>query len=174
MALDKLGVDGMMRLKAQTLETATGKSQHANFGFGSIPALALSLGFGTGSGKANKFYFGKRTLAATTFDLIDLSGSLVDFTGTTIAFTKLKLAIVSLDVPGVSTSLRAGPQNQSNSFQGAFGGAGATVYKTILDWEFVVKETTAGYTVTAGTGDIFPVYNPGAASLDYYVLLVGE
>lgn len=173
MAVDVLGVDGLCRLSALIRDSGAGKSLRIGFGSRDVPELSFGLTYGTGSGKANKLYCAKRTLAATTFDLIDLAGSLSDGIGNTLTFTKLKLALVAIVAPDGAKSLRVGPQNQSNTFQGEWGGGGATVYEAVTHWKPVVYEPVAGYTVTASTGDILPIYNPGASSLDYWLLLAG-
>ena len=114
-----------------------------------------------------------RTLAATTFDLIDLAGGLTDYKGATITFAKVKWIYVALSTQDGTNALRIGPQNQANAWQGPWGGTGATVYRTTYtDWEFYRPVT--GTTVTAGTGDIFPVYNPGAGSVDYLLWVLGN
>lgn len=173
MAVDKLGVDGNCRLSALIMDANAGKSLRIGFGSRSVPELSFSLTYGTGSGQANKLYCAKRTLAATTFDLIDLAGGLDDGIGNTLTFTKIKLALVAIVTPNGTKAVRVGPQAQSNPFPGGWGGTGATVYDTVTHWMPVIYEPVTGYTVTAGTGDILPIYNPGATSLDYWLLLTG-
>jgi hypothetical protein len=172
-AVSVLSVDGLMRLSTLIRDTDTGASQRRSFGAQSVPSLALGLTYGTGNNKANKLYCAKRTLAATTFDLIDLAGGLSDGIGNTLTFTKIKLCLVAIVSPASTKSLRVGPQNQSNPYLGAWGGTGATVYQTINQWGIVDYEPLTGHTVTAGTGDILPIYNPGAGSLDYWLLIAG-
>jgi hypothetical protein len=118
-------------------------------------------------------YYASRVLAATTFDLLDLSGSLTDAFGTVIAATKLKLAVVSVSAPDGAKKLRVGPQGQSNVIPGPWGGVGATVYKEVTHWSLVAWEPVAGFSVVGGTSDIFPIYNPTASPVTYSVLLAG-
>lgn len=174
MAVSVLAADGLMRLSSLIRDTTAGTSQRINFGSGVVPTLNISLTYGTGTNQANKLYCAKRTLAATTYDLLDLAGGLTDGLGNVLTFTKIKLALVAIVTPVVATkSLRVGPQNQSNPFLGGWGGTAATDYKTVTNWDIVNYEPTTGYTVTAGTGDIFPIYNPSAISVDYWLLLAG-
>lgn len=143
------------------------------FGAVSVPDMGIELTFGTGSGQANWAYMRKGvSLNATTFSNLDLAGTLTDGVGNTITATKLKLAVVALDSPDGSKALRVGPQNQSNVAQLGWGGTGATVYQTVTH-HWWLYEPVAGYTITAGTGDVFPLYNPGGSAVTFSILLAG-
>lgn len=175
MALDTLNVSNRNGGRPLSVVFRDGTSLgriSRRFGLGGVPDLGVSLGFGTGSGQANKAYFGLRTVSATSFDLVDLSGSLTDGLGNTFSPSALKLAVVAIVSPDGTKSLRVGPQNQSNAWQGPWGGTGSTVYQTVTHhWHFY--SPVAGVAVTAGTGDVLPVYNPGATSVTYALLLAG-
>lgn len=174
MSLAQLSASGDCPLRVFISDGTTGASLNKAFGQVSVPALDILLDFGTGSAQANKLYVAKRTLAATTYDLMDLAGSLADGLGNTITFTYVKLALLAVVSPTGLIKVRAGPQGQANPWIGPWtGGVGATVYKDVPRWDLVAYEPVTGYAVTAGTGDIFPIYNPGAASLDYWVVLAG-
>lgn len=156
------------------LADATELSQvTAQYGQGVLPSLDVSLTSGTGSGKANDWHLGQRTLAATTFDLIDLAGGLTNYRGTALTFTKIKRILVALTSPDGTAKLRVGPQNQSNPWAGPWGGSGATVYQDVLH-SLDLWHPYAGWTVTAGSADIFPVYNPGGSSVTYSLWVIGE
>lgn len=154
------------------VDSVSGLNLPIRFNSGFLPSRIRSLSYGTGANQVNKIYFAKRTLAATTFDLLDLAGGLTDPTGATITMTALKLAYIALMTQDGTNALRIGPQAQANAGAFMWGGTGATVYHTTYsDWEDYRPIT--GWTVTAGTGDIFPIYNPGATSVDYAILLLG-
>jgi hypothetical protein len=102
-----------------------------------------------------------------------LSGSLTDGLGNVISATKLKLLILSVSSPDGTKAIRVGPRGVSNTIQGPWGGTGATVYTDVTHWH-VLYEPVAGWTVTAGTGDILGLYNPGAGSVTYSILLAGK
>jgi hypothetical protein len=153
-------------------DATTGQQQNAIYGRTILPARSRSFTHGTGSGQANKWHLSQRTLATTTFDLLDLAGGLTDYKGAAITFTKIKRVYVAIVDPSSSKSLRVGPQNQSNAGQFGWGGTGATVYQTVYtDWDDY--EPYAGWTVTAGTGDIYPIYNPSAGSVTYVLFVLG-
>ena len=110
----------------------------------------------------------------TSFDNIDLSGVLADGVGNTgLVFAKIKLAVVALYSPDGTIALRVGPQGVANPWQGPYGGSGATVYKTVKYWDVIDYDPVTGTTVTAGTGDILGIYNPGGVAVDYQILLAG-
>lgn len=155
-------------------DAATGQNQQAIFGRGALPSLDQTFTYGTGSGAVNMWYLARRTLATVTFDLLDLAGGLTDFKGAAITFTKIKRVLLVIIDPDGTKTLRIGPQNQSNPFIGPWsGGSGATVYNTVFR-KFDQDQPYAGWTVTAGTGDILPIYNPGATSVTYLLWLLGE
>ena len=172
MAINKLFVSADGELSSLIADGTTLARRQLRFGGLSIPALSISLGFGTASGKANWLYYASRTVAATTADNLDLSGSLTDGLGNTISATKLKLAVIAIASPDGAKSLRIGPRGVSNTAQLNFGGVAATDYQTVTHWWWLY-EPVAGYTITAATADIFGVYNPGAGSVTYSVLLAG-
>lgn len=155
-------------------DSVTGIAQVAAYGGLVLPDLTLTLENGTGTGKANLYYLAKRTLAATTYDLLDLAGGLTAFNGATLTFTKIKRILVAPYTPDGTVKVRVGPQGQANPWVGPWtGGVGATVYKDVFFRE-EFQHPYLGWDVTAGTGDIFPVYNPGASSIDYAIWIIGE
>lgn len=173
MAIDTLNIDGLMRLGIYVADSVTGGLQRRTFGAKGLPQLIFGLTYGSGDKEANKIYFAKRTLATVTFDNLDLYGGLTDFEGNAINMAFLKLALIALAVPAAGVSLRVGPQNQTHAIQAGWGGVGATVYNTVTNWDAPVWEPLTGYAVTNGSSDVFPVYNPTASPIDYYILLAG-
>lgn len=154
-------------------DTTTLSQIVATFGSGVLPSIDLSFQNGTGSGYANQWYLARRTLAATTYDLLDLAGGLTQYDGSTITFTKIKRVLIALVSPDGTAKLRIGPQGQSNPFTGPWGGTGATVYREVIHKDDMTHPY-AGWTVTAGTGDILPIYNPTGSSIVYAIWIIGE
>ena len=175
MAISVLNVtnrSGERSLTAYIKDGTSGATLSKRFGAVSVPDLGVSFSYGSGSGQANKLYYASRTVATVTADNLDLAGSLSDSLGNTLTFTSLKLMLFAVSSPDGTKTLRIGPRNQSNPFQGPWGGTGATVYQDVTH-HWYGYEPVAGWTVTAGTGDILGVYNPSAGSVTYSVLLVG-
>ena len=175
MAVDLIRIAGDMELRFLYADTGKGTSFSRKFGAKSVPALDLSVNFGAGANQCNCLYFEQgRSLAATTYDNFDLYGGLTDAFGTTINAASLKLAIVAIDTPDGTARLQVGPQSQTNAAQLGWGGTGATAYQTVYDWWKVSNMSAAGWAITAGTADVFPVYNPTAGSISYSILLAGD
>lgn len=160
-----------------SVTSATGlvpPSEVINAGQGLWPAMSIALAFGTSSGQANECYLAKRTLAATTYDNIDLKGGLTNDFGAVLQFTKMTLGVISLDAPDGTKKLYYGPQGQTHAFDGGFPlGVGATVGKETRYWDTMFYYP-AGYAITEDTNDFMQVYNPTAGSISYYLLLFGQ
>jgi hypothetical protein len=169
---ETLSVNERVTGGGRIFDSVTLQSQPAVYGRGVLPARGVQLSYGAGDLQANKQYVARRTLAAAAYDLIDLAGGVNDYKGAAIAFTKVKRIYLALVNPDGAKSLRVGPQNQANAAQLGWGGVGAEAsceVFTELDW----PHPYAGWAVTAGTGDILPVYNPGADPVEYAIWILG-
>ena len=172
MAISALSIVGDAELASYWKDGTTGAVLRKKFGALSVPELSISLTYGTTSGKANWAYYASRTVATVTADNLDLSGSLTDGLGNTISATKLKLLIVAIASPDGTKTLRVGPRGVANTAQLNFGGVASTDYQAVTHWH-VIYEPVAGYTITAGTGDILGIYNSSAGSVTYSILMAG-
>jgi hypothetical protein len=153
-------------------DTVTGQMQPFIFGKGGLPARTRVFTHGTGNNQVNKVHFAQRTLNAATTESLDLAGGLTDYKGAAITLTALKYVYIAIVSADGAKSLRIGPQNVANAAALGWGGVGATVYETITtDWELYQPYT--GHTITPGTGDLFPVHNPGASAVTYALLVMG-
>lgn len=137
-------------------------------GSGDFPACSFDVADGNGAAQAQSWWDDKRTLAAAATDSIDLYGSLTGPFGASVAAVKVKTILVAIDTPGSTKYLRIGPQNVANAAQLGFGGVGATVYYQFSRFA-LLEDVDAGWTITAGTGDILPIKNPSAVSIDYAI-----
>lgn len=137
-------------------------------GEGEFPAASYDLEDGNGAAQAQSWWHDLRTLAGTTMDSIDLYGALTGPFGVTVNVVKVKQILVVIKDPATTKKLRIGPQNVSNAAQLGFGGVGATVYTTFSRFQ-LLEDIDAGWTITTGTNDILPIYNPGAVSIDYAI-----
>lgn len=140
--------------------------------------IAFVYGTGTsllnGAVQVNDWHFAEYTINAGANLDIDLTGSTTykNPFGTTLAFTAVKLVAVSVKSPDGAKSVRVGPQNASNAFQGWHGGVGASNYDTVFTSARHVH-MLAGWTVAAGTGDILRINNPGGSAVTIRVLIAG-
>lgn len=154
------------------VDDAVNTQQTISPGVTPAPSQVFNLSFGTASGQANQWYAAQRTVAATTADNLDLSGVLVNPVSGTVTLTAVKRVLVQIVSPNGTKSLRVGPQNVSNAWQGPWGGTGATVYETVYE-SFDIKNQFGGWAVTAGTGDILGIYNPSLTSVTYFIWIIG-
>lgn len=152
-------------------DSSAGTSQVATFGFGVLPVIRSRYSFGTGSGQVNKFYVAQRTLAATTYDDLNLTSGLSTL-GATQAFTALKRVLVAIVNPDGTSRLRVGPQGRSNANQLWFQAATTNFWEET--YSYVLKDRpVTGWAVTAASTDVLSIYNPTGSSITYAVWLMG-
>jgi len=128
---------------------------------------------GIGANKAEAIFHDTRTIAASSTDSLDLSGTLLDKFGTTVAFTKIKGIVVSA-APGNTNDV----QVQSSVTNGMVNMFLATSDGVVIQpgGVFALTNPTAGgYGVTIGTGDLLDIINSGAGtSVTYDIIILGE
>jgi hypothetical protein len=170
MAFDALTVRVAESGSYRISDSTNGLSVTQRIGGTTIPVADLLLEFGTGTGQANALYIASRTVTATTADNINLTS--LSMGGTTFSLTKVKYVLIAISGADGTKSLQVGPKGVSNAVQLGWGGTGATVYDTVItDREW--KHPYAGWTVTATTADILGIYNPGASSVTYGIVIAG-
>jgi hypothetical protein len=146
-----------------------------DLGGGKIPltlSYSKTLSSGTASGQADVTWGDSNTLAASANTDIDLAGTLTGPLGGTVTFAKVKLIMVTAD-EGNTNNVVLG-NAASNGFVGPFGAATHTIAVPPGGTVVLAAPGTAGWTVTAGTGDLLRVANSGAGStVSYKILVVG-
>lgn len=144
-----------------------------------MPTFGLIFGTGTvidssGYTPVNTEYFFKGTIAAGGTKSIDMIGGAdLDTFNVALALTLLKCYVVWIDSPNGIKAVRVGPQGVSNANAMGFGGVTAAVYRTTY-WYDAWAGIAAGLAVTAGTGDLFIVTNPGGADLTVGIYFAGK
>lgn len=136
-------------------------------------ALTLSLNFGTGSGKSNQAWFDQRVLANGTSEELDLASGLTNVFGHACVFTKIHaILIINQTVASAAATLQIGGA-VANSFDGPFVDSTDKLALEAGCPFLVVSE--AGWTVTAGTGDLLKIENmDGVNEATYDIVIVGE
>lgn len=137
-------------------------------------ALAETIAFTAGSsnGQANIVFSDNRSIAASSNDDLDLSGVLSAVFGGTIAFTAIR-AIIIRAAAGNTNNVVVG-NAASNQFLGPLGAAAHTIAIRPGD-ELVMTARNAGWTVTAGTGDILRIANSGSGTpVVYDIIILGS
>lgn len=146
-------------------------SQPASIGQGPLPSLLSSYSYGTGPQEVDAFYSATRTVAATSFDLINLTSGITAL-GNTFALSAIKMLLLAIVAPDGVQKLRVGPQGQTDANQLWFGGTGATDYDEFFTYR-IYDSPFAGLPVASGSTDVLPVYNPGASAVTYGIWVLG-
>ena len=123
----------------------------------------------------DRFWTDTRTLAATTAENLDLAGALTHVFGTTIAAARIKLIAVRHKTAAASAALQVG----GHATLGTLIFGATPDLDTAQPYLIVpagggalwVGPTAAGVVVTAGTDDMLRIYNGGAASVDYDIII---
>lgn len=150
-------------------------SGSADLGSPSVPiaqAFRQAYDTGTGANEAQIAFGDIRTVSGSATDSIDLAGGLTGLLGGTLTFTAIKEIFIfaAADNPG---NLQVGEQI-SNAFVGPFQ-ASAVGNLIVPGGIFHVRNpSAAGWTVTAGTGDLLPVKNLSGSSASFTIILIGE
>jgi len=133
----------------------------------------LDLVNGTGAGQADVLYANAATLAASANTDIDLSGALAPAVGGTSVFVKVKGLVILADT-GNTNNVVVGAA-ASNAWATWLNATGTTTIQP-GGAEIVIAGSgaSAGYTVTAGTGDLLRIANSGAgSSVGYTIAVIG-
>jgi hypothetical protein len=129
----------------------------------------ISFTDGTGAAQVNKIWTrSAQSLAASTSDSWDLSGSLTDSLGTTVVFTKMKLIYIFAAAANVNNVVLGNDTNHVPIF-GAVTHSVAVLPGNVL---CLTNNSAAGWTVTAGTGDIIKITNSGAGTAVVYDIAI--
>lgn len=170
MAFDTLSTDVRLSGFYQIKDSALGQTITQRLGGTLLPTADTAFEWGTGTGQANAFYVATRTVTATTADNLNLSS--LSLGGTTFSLTKVKYVLIAISAPDGTKSLRVGPRGVSNAAQLWAGGTASGNYETVYTYREWIEPYT-GYAVTASTADILGIYNPGAGSVTYGVVIIG-
>lgn len=122
------------------------------------------------SNHADTAFLDERTLASNTTENIDLAGVLTDAFGTTIANAEAVMIVIKAAAGNTTNLTFFGAA--SNAFNGPL--SGTTPKVTLGPGEFFAFSSTAGWAVTAGTGDILLVANSAGASATYKIAIIGR
>lgn len=132
---------------------------------------------GTAANTANRVYQGRRTLAASANEDLDLHGGagtvlLTDTYGATITFARIRLIVVKAAASNTNNVVIGGAA--TNTFVGPFGAATHTIALPPDGFYMAAAPGTAGWTVTGATGDLLRIANSAAGtSVTYDIFLVG-
>jgi hypothetical protein len=132
--------------------------------------------FGSGSGQVNEAWQDVRTLAGAATEDLDLAGVLINGRGQTVTFAKIKAIFIknTSDEQATATDAAMTIGNAAaTQFLGPLGAAAHTITLEAGACLFVTAPG-AGWTVTAGSVDLFKILNADATDiLQYEITLIG-
>jgi hypothetical protein len=168
-----MGLSAKVNITGGFTQTAGALTAAGRLGTSPMPLGLTTFADGTGAGQANQVFLAPFSINATTMQLYDLKGGNgeLDVLNVALAMTAVKLVIVEITTPAASTSIRFGPQNQTNAAQLWFQATTANFYDTVLDG-LLQKDARAGWALD-GTHKVLGLYNPGAAPVVGTLLVVG-
>ncbi|MBK3631565.1 hypothetical protein JHN52_01035 [Streptomyces sp. MBT97] len=151
-------------------------TQAAGLGTGSVKSNltgSVSLASGTGAGKADKVYQGRRTLAASASEDLDLAGVLLDAFGSAITFVRVKGLFIKASA-GNTNNVVVGAAS-SNQWATLLNTTGTITLRPGTSLGVVAGAADAiGYAVTASTGDLLKVANSSSGtSVTYDICIIG-
>lgn len=160
-------------LTVRAVIRSSGSVDLGNRGDSRILSLIQSLADGTGAGQVDRAFVDRRTLAASATEDLDLSGTLAGAFGDVQAFVKVKALLVQAAVGNTNDVNVSRPaSNGAPLFLAA--GDGLAVKPGGILLLAVGAANTAGYPITAGTGDLVTLTNAGAGtSVTYDVAVLG-
>jgi hypothetical protein len=133
-----------------------------------------SLTDGTAADQADKLWHDQRTVAAGANDDLDLTALVNTIFGSTVTMHLAKVKALLI----VNLSTAAGDElrldsSVANAFTAPFNGSATSQVEIGADSALLLSNKKDGWTVTAATGDILRVRNPGPNAITYQIALVG-
>jgi len=136
--------------------------------------VAFSLKFKPGNattGEADVLFSDSRTIVASGTDDLDLRGALTDALGATV--NAVEITTIYVEALSTNTNNVVVGAAASNAFVGPFGASTHTV--AVQPGECFLITSKAGWTVTAGTGDLLRIANSGGgSSVKYTIVILGR
>lgn len=131
-------------------------------------AKTFGLPSGTGALQADRIFHDQRTTSGN--DDLDLAGSLVDPLGATLTFVKVR-GILVYAAAANTTNVVIG-NAAANQFVGPFGAAAHTFAVKPNSLFLATAVDSAGWAVTAGTGDILRIA-ASSGTVTYDIVILG-
>jgi hypothetical protein len=179
MPVNGLSLRETINASGSVSDSASGTNQPAQFGSGPLPVVSTTWVYGTGANTqapaqiySADWYMAVRSVAATTYDNMNLYSGLTDFEGNVIAFTKIKRVDVIITAPTGSNPMLVGPQGQSNGWLAWFQAITTNFYDQCYWWLRVTNPW--GWSVGTSTNTVLPVYNPNGATQTYTPWILGD
>jgi hypothetical protein len=143
------------------------------FGATSHPAGRMRLFNGTAANQANVAFEKTFSLTAASNLDVDFTTGQTDVNGQAVNLSAVKLVYLEITSATTGDSLRLGPQNVTNGWQGWFGTTTTTGYAECRGLFLQGGYNFAGWTVD-GTHKVLRLNNPSATTVSGYLWVVGK
>lgn len=159
-----------------TVDDGAGLVASARYGDTGMPSSLDDYTDGTGTGQADQIYRVNFSLAATTGASYDLKGGggEIDVIKAALAMVqvrKVEIYISTTQASGVT--VRFGPQNTANAWQGPFQDVTANFYVEV-GRDLKISSPFAGTWTVGATTKILRLYNPNAATVAGVMIVTGR
>jgi hypothetical protein len=134
--------------------------------------VQAALSAGDGPGEADQIWHDTRTLAATSNDDLDLTALVQTIHGQSVSlgFAALKAILIhntsDTDALVIDSSV-------SNGLTAPFAASATSKLEIPASSPLLLVNKLAGWTVTAGTGDVLRIGNAGSTEIQYKIVIVG-
>jgi hypothetical protein len=133
-----------------------------------------SLADGVGDDQADKLWGDERTVAAGANDDLDLTALVNTIFGSavTMSLAKVKALLIVNLATTAGDELRI-DSSVANAWKAPFNGSATSQVEIGPDSALLLSNKKDGWAVTAGTGDVLRIANPGANPITYRIVVVG-
>lgn len=168
-----MSLSAAIKLAIAITQTGSGDLESGNSQ--ANPAYAVAYSDGAGAGQANVQWTDRRTVAASSNESLDLSGSLASLLGAAV-FARVKaILIIAADANPTDGKLRV-TRPASNGVAFANITAGDSIFPDIAagGWALFMDPGATGTGVTASTADLINIANTSAtAAATYDIVVIG-
>jgi hypothetical protein len=136
---------------------------------------AQSLTDGVGADQADVIFHDQRSVGGGTNEDLDLTSLVHSIFGSlvTYSFAKVKAILVINLSATAADVLRVGGAGAGVAFATPFNGSATAQVEVPAEGCLLLVHKKNGWTVTAGTGDILRIQNPGGSAISYRIAIVG-
>lgn len=161
-----------LSLNLQTTQALANDNFATNTDNAVFPYTGETFATGTAASQADLVYRARRTVTASSNITIDLAGSLADRFGTTITMARVKM-IALYNRAAIGSGLVIGIGAGSNPLINFIGDASDIINLRPGGVLLLSAPDATAYAVTAATGDILKLTNPGGTDVAVDVMIVG-
>ncbi len=136
---------------------------------------ARSLTDGVSADQADLLFHDQRSVGGGTSEDLDLTALVHTIYGSVVTynFAKVKAILVVNLSTTAADLLRVGGAGAGSAFASPFNGSATAQVEVPADGCLLLVNKKNGWTVTAGTGDVLRIQNPGGSAITYRIAIAG-